>query len=132
MALVDIRKAEMEYNEAIALLEWLENNQNANLLPPVQTALNDRVVTLREKQDEMKTQIEDQILALFEENAAMASPMWATLEEATSSLVVEFNTAMSGDMPPNTVDSMLEAPVIPDAFREELDAAVAEINDLID
>ena len=45
--------------------------------------------------------------------------MWATLDEAISSLTVEFNTAMSSANPPQPIDSMETGAVIPDAFKDE-------------
>jgi hypothetical protein len=53
---------------------------------------------------------------------------WADLNEATSSLGVEFNQALSGATPPTPVSSNEADETIPDAFRTELEAAAGEVN----
>lgn len=63
---------------------------------------------------------------------ASAQPMWADLGEAESSLLVEFNQALSSMDPPTPVSSGEQDSVIPDVFRQELEAAADEVNQEID
>lgn len=59
---------------------------------------------------------------------ANPAPEWADLGAATSSLMVEFNQALSGATPPTEVSSGEADETIPDAFRAELEAAAGEVN----
>ena len=80
----------------------------------------------------MQDAIDARIQEIFDMDQASAEPMWADLGAAESSLLVEFNQALASNDPPTPVSSGEQDSIIPDVFRQELEAAADEVNQEID
>ena len=95
-AQAELETAVKEFNDAAAFAEWLQLRQNDELLPVIESGVNDRAAEVTGAISTVTDSIDAKIQALFDEDQMSASPMWIDFNAAKSFLEIEFNQALGG------------------------------------